>query len=827
MGYYRDSLRRLNLLLTVVVVLAQTAGAYFFGSGFDFTLFREATLDHNPYVWLPAYGYWLLRPIMLLPSRLSLVIIVFLSSSLMAYTGYKLTGSGLPALLSSAGFLSAETGQIDGFVALGLLLGVLACERRKPHLLGGALLLMSLKPHIALVAAVWLIVYLRDWRTFLIPAGVFLLSLLTDGLWPLDLLQSPPHVTMVPHNVSLWRICGPLLLPLLLLPFLFHHRSPRRAVTLAVAVSALAMPYYNFYSLDVLFGVGAPSWLMPLTYLPFLPWPAGREVWRVQALAAVPALGLIALLVRYRPRWQLPERVRGWWKPLLILLAAFLMRMIHLQGRALWYDESFAALYASLSPGQMIYGTVTPVAGAGAADVHPLLYYFLLHGWMGLVGRSPLALRFLSVALGMVTVALLWRLAAWCFGRRTGLVVGLLAAVNPFHVAYSQEARMYALLGLGAVVAAWGLLRALQGAGEQGATRDTFHVSRFTFHVLGHWSLFIVGAALTLYAHNLGTFVLLALHLLAVARRRWWRRLPALALADLVVLALFAPWLVLALPGQVSFVGRGYWLTPPGVEEVIRATMLPLLTFYEPAPLWLLGLSLFTGVLLLTLLILRVWRTRSRAGWFLLLCWAPILLLLLVSLWRPVYLERALLPTALFYLVAMGWLLACGGLPRLLRLALAALLAVATLGSLTVHYTYARFPRPPFDQLDAFLRDRVTTGEIVVHDNKLTFFPAYYYDPALPQTFCPDLPGRGSNTLALPTQEALGLFATPISQTMTSGVAGVWYVAFDRTWEEYRSLGYADAPNRAWLHAHCRQRGGVESIADLEIYHFVNCEVKP
>ncbi|MFQ6099691.1 MAG: glycosyltransferase family 39 protein [Anaerolineae bacterium] len=827
MGYCCYSLKRLNLVVTIAVVLVQTVGAYFFGSGFDFALFREATLDHNPYVWLPAYGYWLLRPIMLLPSRLSLIIIVLISSSLMAYTGYKLTGSGLPALLSSAGFLSAETGQIDGFVALGLVLGVLACERRKPHLLGGALLLMSLKPHITLVAAVWLIVYLRDWRTLLIPAGVFLLSLLTDGLWPLGLLQSPPHVTMVPHNISLWRLCGPSLLPLLALPFLFGRRDPRRAVTLAVAASALAMPYYNFYSLDVLFGVGVSPWLVPLTYIPFLPWPAQWEAWHVLVLAFVPALGLILLLVRQRSGWRRSRWLRSWYRPLLILLTAFLARTIHLQGRALWYDESFAALYASLSPGQMIYGTVAPVAGAGAADVHPLLYYFLLHGWMGLVGHSPLALRFLSVALGMIAVALLWRLAAWCFGRRTGLVVGLLAAVNPFHVAYSQEARMYGLLGLAAVTAAWGLLRALEGAEEQGTTRNTQHATRDTFHVLGHWSLFIVGAALTLYAHNLGAFVLLAFHLLVVVRRRWWRRLPALALADLAALALFGPWLVLVLPGQVGFVGRGYWLTPPGVEEAVRAIMLPLLTFYEPAPLWLLGLSLFTGVLLLTLLILRLWRTRSRAGWFLLLCWVPILLILLASLWRPVYLERALLPSELFYLVSVGWLLARGGLPRLLRLALALLLALATLGALGVHYTYARFPRPPFARLTAFLRERVTHGEVVVHDNKLTFFPAHYYDPALPQTFCPDLPGSGSNTLALPTQEALGLFATPISQTVASGVTGVWYVAFDRTWEEYRVLGYADAPNRTWLRARCHREGEVHTIADLEIYHFANCEAEP
>ena len=191
-----------------------------------------------------------------------------------------------------------------------------------------------------------------------------------------------------------------------------------------------------------------------------------------------------------------------------VLLLAFLLRLVNLQGRALWYDEAFAALYASLPAERMIYGTVTPVAGAGAADVHPLLYYSILHGWMWMVGRSPLAIRCLSVVLGMLTVALLWRLAAWCFDQRTGLVVGLLASVNPFHVAYSQEARMYALLGLTAVTAALGLMQAL----EEG---------RFRW-----WALYAGAGGLALYSHNLGAFVVLALNFLVVARRRWWRRYP-------------------------------------------------------------------------------------------------------------------------------------------------------------------------------------------------------------------------------------------------------------------------------------------------------------
>lgn len=526
---------------------------------------------------------------------------------------------------------------------------------------------------------------------------------------------------------------------------------------------------------------------------------------------------------------------------LAILLLSFALRLIHLEDRALWYDEAFAVLYASMSPGRILYGTVSPVQGTGAADVHPLLYYLLLHVWMGLAGRSPLAVRFLSVALGMVTVALLVRLAAWSLGRRTGLTVGLLAAVNPFHVAYSQEARMYALLGLAAVTTTYGLLRALE---EQGTSRrreaagkwqrnrhlsPVGHLSIHNLHIRPWywWTLYAGAAALTLYAHNLGAFVLLSLHLLAVARRRWWRRLPALILADLVVLALFGPWLVGVLPGQMEFVGRGYWLAPPGAEAIVRAIMVPVLTFYELPPAWLLIVGLFTSVLLLVVLVLRVWRCRSRAGWFLLLCWVPILSLMLVSCWQPVYLERALLPSALFYLCAAGWLLVQGKLPQYLDLGLIVLLAVTIVGSLAAHYTYARFPRPSFDRMNALIRSRMAPGDVVVHDNKLTFFPSRYYDPFLPQTFCPDLPGMGSDTLALPTQEALGLFPTPIDQAVADGGKGVWYVAFDRTWEEYRVLGYADAPNRAWLRAHCRQEGPAQAVADLEVYHFVDCEVEP
>jgi 4-amino-4-deoxy-L-arabinose transferase-like glycosyltransferase len=498
--------------------------------------------------------------------------------------------------------------------------------------------------------------------------------------------------------------------------------------------------------------------------------------------------------VSVNERWRtLFERL----VPVLVLWLALVLRLINLSGRPLWYDEAFAVLYASLDHEQMVYGTVTPVEGAGAADVHPLLYYFSLHGWMGLAGHSPFAARFFSVIFGMITVALLWRLAAWCFDRWVGLAVGLLTAVNPFHVAYSREARMYALLGLAAVLAAWGLLRALESAmrPQRRAGGCGFFIFHFSLDHWKWWMIYAAGAALTLHAHNLGAFVVLALNLLALVRRRWWRLLPALLLSDLVALVLFGPWLVGVLPGQLGFIERAYWLGAPGAVEAVRALMLPVLTFYEvPAP-WLLWIGLFVSLVLLILLMLRAWRVRSRAGWFLLLCWAPIVTLFAAAQWRPVYLERALLPSALFYLVAVGWLLARGGLPRFLNAGLAGLLIVTVAGSLVGHYAYARFPRPPFREATAYLQERVEPADAIVHTNKLTFFPMHVYAADLAGKFLADQPGSPEDTLALPTQEALGIFATPTMAEAVGSTERVWLVYFT---EELEQMG-GDHPALAWL----------------------------
>jgi hypothetical protein len=194
----------------------------------------------------------------------------------------------------------------------------------------------------------------------------------------------------------------------------------------------------------------------------------------------------------------------------------------------------------------------------------------------------------------------------------------------------------------------------------------------------------------------------------------------------------------------------------------------------------------------------------------------PVLALFLISQWRPVYVIRGLLPAATCYLVLSAW--AVTQMPRAARYGLLAILVVLVGATLASYYGYQDFPRGPFVQLDAVLRARMQPGDVIVHSNKLTYFPAHYYDQALPQVFLGDPPGSGSDTLAYPTQQALGLYATTLDAA-TSGAGRVWLVIFKQAIAEAQGVH----PHVAWLEAH-GTRVETLAIGDMDVMLFVQKE---
>jgi hypothetical protein len=125
---------------------------------------------------------------------------------------------------------------------------------------------------------------------------------------------------------------------------------------------------------------------------------------------------------------------------LLLVLVGGVLRALRLTWQPLWWDEGYSVFFATEPLLTMLQLT--------AQDIHPPLYYALLRGWLLLCGdASPLALRTFSLAVGVLTIPAFWWLARSLFPNRAGLVLlaTLLLVLNPMHIFYSQEIRMYGL----------------------------------------------------------------------------------------------------------------------------------------------------------------------------------------------------------------------------------------------------------------------------------------------------------------------------------------------------------------------------------------------
>ena len=498
-----------------------------------------------------------------------------------------------------------------------------------------------------------------------------------------------------------------------------------------------------------------------------------------------------------------PQR-GGWFDVWPFLLVALVIRLPGLASRPLWYDEAFAVLFSREGLPAMLYGTLTTQGGV-AADVHPLGYYSLLYLWGLLFGTSPLAVRSLSVLLGTASIFVAYHLALELFDRSTARWTALALAFAPFPVHYAQEVRMYALLALLVMGAAWFLVKAIHQPER-----------------VGIWVGFGLCAAAAQYTHNLAFVYLLPISMVALATRKRGIILRTV-LAGIGAIFLYLPWL-LQLPDQFARLQWAYWLEAPGWTEVLQ--LLVHYTGSLPAPAWALPIQLFVSLLSLCLALLIMARSvqhglkkARQAGLILWLSVAPPVFMVGLSIWQPVFLLRALLPAAMFFTMWIVWCFRSALIPVWVRRSIFGLLALSYAVGLYGWFSYQGFPYAPFETINVYLRANVEEGDTILHSNKLTALPARYTDPELNHTYLADAPGSASDTLARATQEVLGFIAVDEPNVLLPSSGDVWLIMFQQEEREYQELGAQVHPVRAALEESLTFSGQV-TFGDVVIYHY-------
>ena len=177
------------------------------------------------------------------------------------------------------------------------------------------------------------------------------------------------------------------------------------------------------------------------------------------------------------------------------ILVSFGLRMYRIEAKSIWWDESLS-LYRAQRDLPYVLSNRIDFPGAETTDLHPPLYFVLLHGFIRIAGETDLALRFLSVCFAVLIVPLLYVVGRRWWGSGTGLWAAFIGAVSPFYLWYAQEARMYTMVTCLALFSAYSLWRAMENPGRRWyaaylvATAAMLYTHYFAFLILAFEALF-------------------------------------------------------------------------------------------------------------------------------------------------------------------------------------------------------------------------------------------------------------------------------------------------------------------------------------------------
>ncbi len=361
----------------------------------------------------------------------------------------------------------------------------------------------------------------------------------------------------------------------------------------------------------------------------------------------------------------------------LLTLVATWLRLDGLRRQSLWFDEIDVVVRAQL-PLDEVMRSFTRQGENGP------LYNILLAIWVRLAGISEVAVRFPSAVAGILAVPLVYVLARRLTDTPTALIAAALLTISPYHVWYSQEAKMYTLvvlLALGSTLLLWETLQRP--------------------HVV--WSIgWVVVSSLMFYTHVASVLVFAGQGLYLLLIWRQWQPQPFRRRVVIGVGALTLPYVPIALwASRVVGGDVPTWHPDVGLIDALRILGIRFAVHRHEAPdelraAWLFAALALVGVITLAVRQGFAWRgagagsattqpapggRRTHAPWLLLLLvtLVPVVGLYAVSLRNSVFSDRYALVALPFYLVLVAG--ACAALLRQRRLWPLALVALLLIGS--------------------------------------------------------------------------------------------------------------------------------------------------
>ena len=210
------------------------------------------------------------------------------------------------------------------------------------------------------------------------------------------------------------------------------------------------------------------------------------------------------------------------------------------------FDDAFSVHFAQMDLGQML--------DLIKDEVHPPLYFILLHFWLKIFGSGEIAPRVLALIFSLASLPLLYLLGKKIINRWVGLLASLMMALSYFEIFSGTQMRMYSLLtffGLASLNLFWLVI---------------------VENKKNYWLLYILTNILLLYTHLGGIFGLITQGLWLIILKQK-KSLPPnqtkkCLWAQVFILAVWSPWLIiLFLPKLAAITGQGWYFNLASVKR--------------------------------------------------------------------------------------------------------------------------------------------------------------------------------------------------------------------------------------------------------------------
>lgn len=479
--------------------------------------------------------------------------------------------------------------------------------------------------------------------------------------------------------------------------------------------------------------------------------------------------------------WAVVQRWLRWAQEhrlLPILALAALVRFYDLTAAAVWGDEGSSLL--------MSHYSVAEIWVHAAHDVHPPLYFVLLHGWIALFGDGIFSIRCLSALPGIATVWLGVWLVDLIATRRAALLAGLLLALLPTAVRYSQEVRMYSLLGLWLIGATIALVYSIRHP-----RRTRYLVAYVLLMSAAFYTHYFTALCVMCHWLYLGLIrVLPGYRLRSIQRPGWW-------LANVAIVLLYLPWVpnlidLIQHMDQLKANGDVGWESPVTFSS-LPSMIWSLLTQDDGENLpTLIFIALPLALLVITGVALARDRSVIRGSVLLVIYTAlPMLLVFGVSFISPVFIERYLTAYAL-------------GLPMIVALAIDRLYSGLRVLALTVLVLFVGVelvglknntsvdPNNQISVLVDYVNQHYVAGDRIVTSDMLWYLPYVYYNRAgtQPLLYTPPLANGGSsrpNAYGFGTLVTRDIYLDHLD-SLPKGTGRVWLIGTVGSPDEFAPL---------------------------------------